>query len=231
VDPSILRAIEDPLTSYREIFSPGEPLKDLYALGAMREYIAMQRQRTTHAQHQQYLDDPTSNECPVSIALSRVMALVVSVISDRAVTEGADQDCHMELSSSLVELFSHLLDGKSDGHRPYHCEPTFANGRYADRFLPVSATQRLDASLLDTLVGIASAVRNDSPPHIVTKHVALCLRSIFSACSRSPEFMAAFRTHANFRAFLADVLLHDERKLIRQNAAQMINHLVAGGVM
>lgn len=112
VDPSILGAIEDPSTPYRELFPPREPLKALYVVRALRRYLSMERQKSSPSQLQQYLDGPETNDCAVATSMGRVMALVISVISDRAVMMGANQECHMELSCALLELFFDLLNGK-----------------------------------------------------------------------------------------------------------------------
>lgn len=46
----------------------------------------------------------------------------------------------------------------------------------------------------------------------------------------SPEFMAAFRTNNNFRALLGTFLVFEEREVIRQTAAQIIQERVLGEI-
>lgn len=123
VDPSILGAIEDPSTPYLELFPPREPLKALYVARALRRHLALERQRSSPAQLQQYLDDPETNDCAVATAMGRVLALVISVISDRAVMMGANQECHMELSCALLDLFLDLINGKPEEPSPHCPEP------------------------------------------------------------------------------------------------------------
>lgn len=122
VDPSILRAIEDPSTLYLDLFPPGEPLKTLYVLRALRQHLVIQRQRSNPSQLQQYLDDPETNDCPLATSMGRVMALVISVVSDQGVMMGADQECRMELSCSLLQFFLDLLNGKPEEPPPHYRE-------------------------------------------------------------------------------------------------------------
>ncbi|KAK1827099.1 ubiquitin carboxyl-terminal hydrolase 34 [Podospora conica] len=208
VDPSILRAIEDPTTPYLDLFPPGEPLKTLYVIRALRHHLAIQRQKSTSSQLQQYLDDPETNDCQFATSVGRAMTLLISVISDQGVMVDANHECCMDLSCNLLAFFVELL---------------------TDPFLPASAAELLDAPLLDTLVGFMSTLLS-AHEGTVRKFVELCLQSIFTICSMSPEFMAAFRTHDNFRALLGKLLVLEERAAIRQTAATLIEQRVLGQI-
>ncbi|SPQ22462.1 4cc22c61-bf1b-4482-8892-2926799c2547 [Thermothielavioides terrestris] len=91
-----------------------------------------------------------------------------------------------------------------------------------DAELPASAAQSLDGTLLDHLLSNLSVAASSDTPLGAPKHVSLCLQSILESCSMSGTFMSAFCVHPEVPRVLEDLLLNDERDLVRHNTALLI---------
>ncbi|KAK3357400.1 hypothetical protein B0T25DRAFT_452553 [Lasiosphaeria hispida] len=207
-DEATLKAIEDPSTSYLDIFPPGQPFRSLYAVHVLLEHLASQRHKAA-AQFESYLDNPEATFSTYATSLIRAMDLVVSAISNQEVIgQCSSQERQIELGSSLMGCFVSLLK---------------------DPYLPASAAQFLDAPLLDRLVSITTLALVANAPDGTTKLAPLCLRSIFESCSVSRGFMSAFCVHAKVPRLVADVLLYDPRVAVRQIAASIIFEKISGG--
>ncbi|KAK0645991.1 hypothetical protein B0T16DRAFT_412380 [Cercophora newfieldiana] len=210
-DERTLKVIEDPTASYLDIFSRGQPFKSLYAVHAVREYLASQQRKTPSAQLDNYLDSAGTAPCPYSVSVGRAMTLIVSAISDHEVVDQcANQVWRVELSSSLVECLVILLK---------------------DSFLPISAAESLNPPLLDRLLSILMAALSTPTPDSATKHIPFCLQSILEACSLSQTFMSAFRDHDSVPRVLKTLLLDDQRLEVRSNAALSILEKLSGNLM
>lgn len=102
MDDHILDLLRDEVTSYEKIFPIGHPLKSLYALHAMKEYLSS------------HCSQPTANDASIKYegALRRLLQLVVSAISDPDVIDTcSDADLKFILALRLVEQFSAILRG------------------------------------------------------------------------------------------------------------------------
>jgi ubiquitin carboxyl-terminal hydrolase 34 len=115
-DQNILRAIENPSTSYEDIFPIGQPFKSLYAVHAVREYHASQKRKFATTQLQDCEDDTEGLGDSFATALIRALSLVVSALSDpEVIAQSPSRELQIELSSSLVEAFVAILKGNVDG--------------------------------------------------------------------------------------------------------------------
>ncbi|KAK5664214.1 hypothetical protein OQA88_430 [Cercophora sp. LCS_1] len=199
---SLLEAIESPSTTYPNLFPPGQPFKSLYAIHVMREVLATQRQSQSIDQLEEYLNSDKTVPCAYSESLNRAMALVVPAVLDkRVIGLNSDKKWEMELGSSLVECFVSLLK---------------------DLYLPASAAQLLDGSLLDRLLTILTAGISVDTSQSEDRYIPLFLESILESCSRSVPFMNAFCTHAEIPRLLENMLLYDKRELVRGKTARLV---------
>lgn len=103
VDERILCALESETTTYQDVFPVGHPLKSLYALHAIRDYLNSQS-AVSKLQQERILYDG---------ALRRVTRLVVLAISDRAVIDhSVGAELKAILATRLVEQLLANLRGK-----------------------------------------------------------------------------------------------------------------------
>ncbi|KAK3333232.1 hypothetical protein B0T19DRAFT_354656 [Cercophora scortea] len=199
-DENILKAIDNPSTSHRDIFPLGQPFKSLYAVHALREYVASQQRNTSRIPAQQGATEipAHSNET----ALTKAMSIVVSAICDtEVIAQCPSRKLQLELSSSLVDCLLSLL---------------------TDPLLPTSADQFLDARLSGRLLGILSAARLTNGSEGAAKHIIFTLRTILESCSLSTAFMTAFCIDPRVPGLLKELMLNDERPPIRKSTATLI---------
>jgi len=230
-DEDTLKAIEDPSVSYLDIFPPGQPFKSLYAVYALREYMASQRRKTSSVQLEMCLNSAGTSSCAFSVSMGRALALIVSAISDHDVVgQCSSQVWRVELSSSLVQCFVDLLKGKWDPVEKA-ANLLMLTSSFADPFLPSSAAHFLDPPLLDRLLGILLAALSTTTPDSATKHIPRCLKSILESCSLSQTFMSAFCVHEDVDRALKTLLLYDQRVVVRRDAALLIMEKISGNPM
>lgn len=102
VDDRILCALESDTTTCQDVFPVGHPLKSLYALHAIREYLMTQSALTKSQQGNIFYDG----------ALRRVLGLVTSAISQRAVIDDSiGAELKAVLAARLVEQLLAILKG------------------------------------------------------------------------------------------------------------------------
>ncbi|GAB1320503.1 USP domain-containing protein [Madurella fahalii] len=201
-DEGVLESIDSPSLSYLETFPLGQPFKSLYAVHALHEYLDSQRRTSTISVVDKQDDEADWWPSQRAASLVRAMSLVVPAVSDPQVAaQCPSHELQIELASALVELLVSLLK---------------------DPELPASTAQLLDAPLLDRLLAILSVALSADTVESATKHVPLCLQSIFESCSMSDVFMSAFCTHPEVPGLLGDLLLKEPRVAVRQSIALLI---------
>jgi ubiquitin carboxyl-terminal hydrolase 34 len=229
-DENVMKAIEDPSTPYSDIFPSGQPFKSLYAVHAVREYLASQRRKAPDGQldvSADKADDMSSSPYPGHV--QRAMALIVSAICDEEVIEQCpSQFWRIELSSSLVECLLSLLKGRMTGSAPLMFVSRSQLCTSLDPFLPASAARFLDSTLLDRLLGIMTSALSANTLESATKHIPVCLQSILESCSASQAFISAFCTHGLVPGVLETALLYDTRVEVRQSTALFILGKISG---
>lgn len=103
VDDRILCVLESETTTYKDVFSIGHPLKSLYALHAIRDYLSSQSALAKLKQEKILYDG----------ALRRVIGLVTFAISDRAVIDDSTgAELKAALATRLVEQLLAIMRGK-----------------------------------------------------------------------------------------------------------------------
>lgn len=102
IDDRILCALESETTTYQDLFPIGHPLKSLYALHAIREYLSSQSALAKSQQENIFYDG----------ALRRILGLVTFAISDRAVIDNSSGvELKAALATRLVEQLLATLRG------------------------------------------------------------------------------------------------------------------------
>ena len=116
-DESMLAVIEEPDTTYSDVFSSGQTLKSLYALHALREYLSTQKLKTTVSQ----IITQNSGEQKIFAtedhekALTKGITLIVAAICDPGLVGNcSDDDLQMQLALQLVDDYVQLLKGTYD---------------------------------------------------------------------------------------------------------------------
>ena len=106
--------IEEPGTTYSDLFLPGETLKSLYAIHALREYVNTEKLKSIITQKieqnsgQQKLFATADHEK----ALTKGISLIVAAICDPdLVGRCSDDDLRTTLALQLVDTYVHLLKG------------------------------------------------------------------------------------------------------------------------
>ncbi|KAK0630801.1 hypothetical protein B0T17DRAFT_231975 [Bombardia bombarda] len=202
-DEKVIKVLEDPSTSCRDIFPLGQPFQSLYAVHALREHLTSQRDKLRAIESEAH---DSSKGLIFAKSLARTMSLVVSAISDPEIlNQCPNVALQIELSSSLLDCFVFLLQ---------------------DPLLPVSAAQYLDTPLLDHLLNMMPESFM-AAPEISTRHITLCLGGILDSCPLSSIFMSAFRAHPKIPTLLETLLLHDQRPEVRHNTIALITEKIS----
>lgn len=221
-DEKMLQAIDDPSRSYVDFFPLGQPLKSLYAVHALHEYLGLQRSKFTPGLNEQDQKENGHSFTLRQNGLMRAMALVVAALCDPQVgAQCPNQERQIELGSALVQFFVSLLAGMCCA-LINDCYVVDAEFDGPDPEIPASAAKFLDGVLLDRLLSILSVATASHTSIGATTHVPCCLQSILESCSMSSVFMSAFCTHPQVPRLLEDLLLNDERVAVRQNTALLI---------
>lgn len=98
----MLNTVGQQTVTYQEIFPVGQPLKSLYALYAIQEYLNTQCS----------LAKSTHEEGLYERALLRALSLIVCAICDReVVNKGSGAELKIVLALRLVELLLAILRG------------------------------------------------------------------------------------------------------------------------
>ena len=92
----------------------------------------------------------------------------------------------------------------------------------ADPRVPTSAYQYLDAPLLDRLLAILEAMLSATESDVAAASVTMCLQTLLESCSRTRSFWEAFRSHQAVPKLLGIMLVHGERKTVRNDTAILI---------
>lgn len=102
VDGRILTTVGQQAVTYQEIFPVGQPLKSLYALYAIQEYLDTQSS----------LSRSNNDAVFYERALLRALTLIVCAICDRDVVDkGSGAELKILLALRLVELLLAILRG------------------------------------------------------------------------------------------------------------------------
>ncbi|KAK3391910.1 hypothetical protein B0T20DRAFT_488983 [Sordaria brevicollis] len=194
---NILKLIDEPSATHRDIFPADQPIKSKYSMYALRIFLTPEDQGI--ARHRLEVvtgdNDLTST---YSKTLLRGLHIVVGAILDENMTRNwPSHEMQLEFIFSLVESFMLILQ---------------------HRLLPHSATELIDATLLDRLVNILLDFHHSESE----ERIPICLHAILEACSMSPELMNTCFEHQGIPKLLEDILLHDQRTDVRRSTKQLL---------
>lgn len=214
VDDQILDLLQKDTTTYRDIFSVGHPLKSLYALYAIRDYL-------NSLGSAESADEGDTD----SYALGRVLRLLVSAIPDREVIDnGSGADLKAALATRLVDQFQMILRGISwqrIGERSHVQGLTLA-----DPMRPVSTVNILDDTLLSRLFEILGSTlvgpQTPTTPNLVT----VTFRAIMDICTLRKDLWDRLCSESKLREIVQRLLVDDSRVMVRKSVATTIGEKV-----
>ena len=218
-DEKLITAIDDPSTSYTDIFPPGQLFKSLYAVHTLQEYLGIKRRKHPPPQRNQTQHVPEGQPCPFAISLTRVLSLVVSAISElEDVAQAPSQHLQLELSSALQQCLGSVLKGIVKRQ----ARLAAVADAHTDPILPRSARQLLDKKLLDRLSMILSASFEFGTSESTCMHMTLCFQTILECCAMSDACLSAFVRHPTMSRLLRGMLLESQRQSVRETTATQI---------
>lgn len=214
-DENILKLIDEPSATHRDIFPADQPFKSKYSVYALHVYLTLGDQGVATHRHAVVPGDNDSTST-YSKSLLRGLHIVVGAISDENLTrDWPSHEMQLEWIFSLVECFMLILQRKPLNNFLRIAARTLTP---ADPLLPHSATELIDATLLDRMVNILLACHNSEVEH----RIPICLHAILEACSMSPELMNTCFEHQGIPKLLEDLLLHDRRTDVRRSTKQLL---------
>jgi ubiquitin carboxyl-terminal hydrolase 34 len=108
-DGRILAQFEDASISYKDIFPQDEIYKSLYAMHALRDYIATARQGTTPPRFQADYQDSAKSD--FGRVLARAMSIIVQSLSDEALTDPMAGRMRLWFVGLLLDMFLKTRQG------------------------------------------------------------------------------------------------------------------------
>ncbi|KAK0737002.1 hypothetical protein B0T21DRAFT_286758 [Apiosordaria backusii] len=196
-DEGILKAIDSPSLSYRDLFPVEQSFRSLYAVYALREYLAAHRKQLSTAKPDTDDENGRKSLRLYADSLTRAMSLVVPTISSDVAAHCPSRELRIELEIALLEMFVLLSTAPE---------------------LPEAAAQYLDEALLLRLLTNLSAALSGHPP----SHVRRCFQSILEACCLSDSFMAAFCAQPEVPRLIERMLLHEPCSPVSKKTATLI---------
>ncbi|KAI3401247.1 hypothetical protein diail_11953 [Diaporthe ilicicola] len=192
VDDRILATIEHETPNYHQVFPVGQPLKSLYAVHAIQEYLNIQFS----------LAKSNNENASYNNAMARALRLVVWAISDRDVGDrNSSEELRIRLASKLVELLLSILKDPSRTSSVPEC---------------------LDITLLERLVEIMSFCTTASPTASCTNLLTVTFQAILDTCSLRVELWEELCSRADVKSVIRQILLDDPRGTLRKSTALAI---------
>ncbi|ROW14317.1 hypothetical protein VPNG_03964 [Cytospora leucostoma] len=197
VDGRILTTVGQRAVTYQEIFPVGQPLKSLYALYAIQEYLDTQSSLSKSKNDAGFYER----------ALLRALTLIVCAICDRDVVEkGSGAELKILLALRLVELLLAIL---RDPLRPSP-PPEGLNYTLVERLLEI----------LDSCFMVESTLSS-------TNLLNATAQAILDTCSLNPDLWGRLCSQADVESLIQKLLLDDPREVVRKSAAGVISEKVA----
>lgn len=210
VDEHILDLLTKNTTSYLDIFPIGQPLKSLYALYAIGEYLNPLSP----------LANPSDESGGYDCALRRILKLVVSAISDRKVIDsGSGAILKAKLASRLVRQFARILTGTV---RQFASGTQFTNLITTDPARGPLTAEGLDATLVERLGDLLSSALAAEPNPPITDLVIETFKAMLETCTLKSELWERLQSQMEFRATVKKLLIDDDRDVVRKSIAGCI---------
>lgn len=202
--------------TYQEVFPIGHPLKSLYALHAIREYLSAQFALAKSQQENGSYDR----------ALRRVLGLVASAICDHEVIDnGSSAELKAALATRLVEQLLAILRGISVILFFIHLL-FFSKLIVVDPSRPTSTPEYLNTTLIERLLGLLSSSLTAEPTSFAHSLVTIAFRAVLDACSLKLELWEWLQSDIDIREFVQKLLIDDDRDPVRKTTATIIGDKV-----
>lgn len=208
MDDRILATIEQETPNYHQVFPVGQPLKSLYAVYAIQEYLNMQfALAKSNNEHGSYNN-----------ALARALRLVVWAISDPHVADqNSSDEMRIRLASKLVEQLLSILKGLFPG---LCC--VVASLTAVDPLRASTVPDCLDIKLLVRLVDIMSFCVTARPTIACTNLLNVTFQAILDTCSLRLDLWNILCSRADVKSVIRRLLLDDPRGTLRKSTALAI---------
>ncbi|POS74497.1 ubiquitin carboxyl-terminal hydrolase [Diaporthe helianthi] len=192
VDDRILATIEQETPDYHHVFPVDQPLKSLYAVHAIQEYLSIQFS----------LAKSNNEHEPYNNALAQAIRLVVWAISNPQVADAnSSEELRIRLSTRLVEQLLSILK---------------------DPFRAPTVPECLDMTLLERLVNIMSFCMNARPTVACTNLLNITFQAILDTCSLRVDLWKMFYSRTDVKSVVRRLLLEDPRVTLRKTTALAI---------
>lgn len=190
------------------MFPVAYPLKSLYAVYAIQEYLNIQFSLAkSNNEHGSYNN-----------ALARALRLVVWAISDPHVADqNSSDELRIRLASKLVEQLLSILKGLSP--RPCY---TVAPLTAVDPLRASTVPECLDIKLLERLVDILSFCLTTLPTVASTNLLNVTFQAILDTCSLRVDLWSTLCSRADVKSVIRRLLLDDPRGALRKSTALAI---------
>lgn len=221
MDDRILVTIEQESPNYHQVFPVGQPVKSLYAVYAIQEYLSIQfSMAKSNNEHGSYNN-----------AMAHALRLVVWAISNREVADqNSSQELRIRLASKLVEQLLSILKGVSA-----RISFTVAWLTAIDPSRASSVPDCLSITLLERLVEIMSFCTTAHPTATCTTLLTVTFQAILDTCSLRVELWNELCSRADVKPVIRKILLDDPRDTLRKSTALAIGektvHLLRYGCL
>lgn len=208
MDDRILATIEQESPNYHQVFPAGQPLKSLYAVYAIQEYLNMQFSLAkSNNEHGSYND-----------ALARALRLVVWAISDPHVADqNSSDELRIRLASRLVEQLLSILKGVAA-----RFFSVVALLTAVDPLRASAVPECLNIKLLERMVDILSFCMTARPTVACTNLLNVTFQAILDTCSLRVDLWTMLCSRADVKSVIKRLLLDDPRGTLRKSTALAI---------
>jgi ubiquitin carboxyl-terminal hydrolase 34 len=208
VDDRILAIFDQETPNYHHVFPVDQPLKSLYAVHAIQEYLNVQFS----------LAKSSNENGSYNNSLARALRLVVWAISDPRVADGnSSEELKIQLASKLVEQLLSILKGLW----PRLCF-FVAPLTVIDPLRAPTVPECLDISLLGRLVDIISFCMAARPTAACTNLLNITFQAILDVCSLRVDLWNMLRSRTDVKPVIRRLLLDDPRGALRKTTALAI---------
>ncbi|KAG6007950.1 hypothetical protein E4U21_005311 [Claviceps maximensis] len=205
-DGEFTARFESDNASHLDIFLKGHPFKTLYAIHAIGDYV-----EAAHYQRQQVhpdMEGVSKRFGSFERALEKSLRLVVDAIADPELLDDVSLALRLRIVGSLVQIYAKLFKVATKNTSKFE---------FKSSILP-SATRLYEILCL-------AEEHDDDPSLKLIDHTCVV---IFHVGSESLDFWNTLVSKTNFLALIANLVLKDPRKLVKQTVVELIEEATSG---
>lgn len=213
--------IENPATTYRDLFPLGQPFKCLYALHALREYLATRRLKITVSQisTQNSEQQKKSASADQEDALVKGLSVIIAAICDpELVRRCSSQDMRTALSFELVDNYVQLLKGMNLVLAILH-----DTNQAIESMAISSVSQLLTSTLQQRLLDILTSTLAAYPSQASLELIRRSFEAMLESCAKSQEFWSVFQGSSEVQHVTKQLLLFEPRPVVRRSILKLIS--------